>query len=533
MGDTTLGRAQLPGMRRLFADLLYDFPQVERFYPHPPSLDAASAAAAGIRLDSRHRQRLVDELGRQNQHGTAAVAASLERLADARSVVVATGQQVGLLGGPVFTLYKALTAVQCAAELTRRSTPAVPVFWLATEDHDLEEVNHAWAFTEAAAPKRLEATTTGSVGAAVGEIRLTNAQVDDFEACCQGLPYAADAVAYARAAYGEPTGFGSGFRALYRKLLADTGMLFLCPLEAGIRELAAPVMRSAIQRAPELTDALLRRGGVLRAAGYHQQVHFQESTSLLMLFEQAERVALKRKNGSYLAKARAYSSDDLLARLESSPLDVSPSALLRPVVQDFLLPTAALIAGPSEAAYLAQSSVLYENLLGRMPAVLPRATFTVLDEATRKLLERYEMTPADCMVQRGELTARVANAVVPPALRRTLDSRRAEIDGLLEEIAGALQKFDPTLGASFGNSRRKIGYQLEKSQSKVAREALRREATSQRHAARLADWVYPTENMQERVYSVLSFVAKFGPGFVEAIRAEIEPGCADHKVLAL
>ncbi|MCY4189103.1 MAG: bacillithiol biosynthesis BshC, partial [Bryobacterales bacterium] len=260
---------------------------------------------------------------------------------------------------------------------------------------------------------------------------------------------------------------------------------------------------------------------------------FQESTSLLMLFERARRIALKRKNGSFLSGSRAYSSEDLVSRLEHSPLDISPSALLRPVMQDFLLPTAALIAGPSEAAYLAQSSVLYEKLLERMPAVLPRATFTVLDGASAKLLRKYGLTAPQCLVPRREFEGLIANSLVPPSLGRKLAAGRAEIEGRLLAIESDLRAFDPTLAASFGLSRRKIEYQLDKSEGKVARESLRRGPRAQRHAAKLADWVYPRENMQERVYCALSLVAMFGTRFVDDIRAAVEPGSADHKLLCL
>ena len=146
MGAASLPLSKLPGTRRLYADLLYDFPGVGKFFPHRPSVEAAKEAATDVGLDGRHRQRLVDELRRQNHDGGAATVANLDRLASPGTVVVATGQQVGLLGGPVFTLYKVLTAVRCAEELTKRGTPAVPVFWLATEDHDLDEVNHNWVF---------------------------------------------------------------------------------------------------------------------------------------------------------------------------------------------------------------------------------------------------------------------------------------------------------------------------------------------------------------------------------------------------
>ena len=531
MHPAALSQADLPGTRPLYADLLRDFPSVSGFYPHAPSLEAAGVAARDIQLDPGHRQALVDELSRQNHDGSPAALENLDRLSAPGTVVVATGQQVGLLGGPAFTLYKALTAVRCARELTRRGTAAVPVFWLATEDHDLAEVNHNWLFGKSGEPCRVEAVTSGTSGAAVGEIQIEDARLDTVEALFDGMPFGPEASALARGAYGERRSFGHGFRALYRSLLADTGIVFLCPMAAGIRALAAPLVRSAIERVPELTDALLRRGTALLAAGYHQQVHFQGNTSLVMLFENDARVALKRKNGAYWTKARSYSRDELLGRLEASPLDISPSALLRPVMQDYLLPTAALVAGPSEAAYLAQASVLYEDLLGRMPAVLPRASFTVLDSATDKLLRKYGLSWTDCLVPRRELESAIAAAVVPAPLQAIVQSGRDEVGGSLERIESALREFDPTLATSFELSRNKIDYQLAKVQAKVSREALRRADTAQRHAARLSNALCPHDKLQERAYGVLPFLAQFGPSFVKRVSEAIRPSAPDHQLL--
>lgn len=533
MGVASLRQTELPGTRPIYTDLLYNFRGVGGFYAHPPTLEAAQSAAGEVRLARAHRRALVEELHRQNRDGGSQTQAHLARLADPRTVVVATGQQVGLLGGPVFTLYKALTAVRCAAELTRRGTSAVPVFWLATEDHDLAEVNQAWAFGEGGSPRRLEVPTQGPSGAAVGEIRVPDFRLDEFERLCSGLPFAQEAVALARESCTGAAGFGDSFRALYRKLLEPYGIVFLCPLQPRIRALAAPLLRRAIEQAPQLTDALLQRGSAMQAAGYHQQVHVQASTALVLLFEQSVRLGLKRKNGRYWTCGRSYTSQDLLARVGSTPQDVSPSALLRPVMQDYLLPTAALIAGPSEAAYLGQASVLYDALLGRMPAVLPRASFTVLDDASRKLLRRYGLTPLACMVQRSDLESRVAATLVPPPLQASLGTSREAIEEALRGIASALEGFDPTLAASFDVAGRKITYQLDKIQSKVAREALRRTESAQRHARHLADFVFPNHHPQERVFGTLPMLAKLGPSLVDRVARAIRPGCGDHAILEL
>lgn len=533
MAVRSIRQSELPGASPLFRDWVKDFAKVGSFYAHPPSVEGALAAASEVSLPAGRRKRLVDELAGQNGNGGAATAASLDRLSAPGTVVVATGQQVGLLGGPVFTLYKALTAVRLAEELTRRGTPAVPVFWLATEDHDLDEVNHAWAFDHAGQPHRIECVTEGPVGDAVDRMSVTDAGLDAFASFSERLPFADESLRLARGAYSRPGGFGSSFQALYRKILAGTGMVFLSPMSDGIRRLAAPLVKTSIDRAAGLTGLLLRRERRLADDGYHSQVRFRASSSLLMAFEDAGRRPLHRRNGAYWIGSRSWSTGELLARAEDRPSDLSPTALLRPVIQDFLLPTAAIVVGPSEAAYLAQSAVLYEDLLGRMPAVVPRESFTIVDTGCAKLLKRHGLEPDDCWVGRRDLDAAIAKGLVPAALRGTLESQADRIGSAMQRIEEGLLGFDPTLSASFRRSMAKIEYQLGRIRLKVEREALRRSDTARRHAAKLSGFLYPRGHLQERLYSVLSFIARFGTDFADRVRQAAEPGSGRHKVLEL
>ncbi len=526
-------QTELPGIRPLFAGLLYRFQEVEGFYRYPPVLDSAEAAAREIRLAPRLRADLTAELRRQNEGCGPQTAANLDRLEKPDTVVVATGQQVGLFGGPVFAVYKALTAVRFAAELTRRGTPAVPVFWLATEDHDIAEVDHAWGFSRDGGPAKLRAVTEGAAGAAVGTHKIADADLATLEELVRGFPFADEAAALAREAYADAPYFAEAFLALFRKLLCRFGLIFLCPMQREIRRLAAPFIEQAVERSPELTAKLLGRGRELERAGFHRQVHVDDETSLFFLFEKGVRVALKKHGGAYRAGTDRYSTGDLLARLRENPAAFSPNALLRPVMQDFLLPTAALIGGPAELAYLGQSAVLYESLLGRMPAFLPRATFTILDGRAAKLLERYRLTPAECFVPAAEIEERIAASLVPPELHGAFARSAQEIETAMRRTERRLSSFDPSLQASFSLSAGKIRYQLEKIQAKTARESLRRNETAQRHAAYLSGFLYPNRSLQERVYGVLPFLSKFGGDFVDRIAQAITPDCVDHQVLTL
>jgi bacillithiol biosynthesis cysteine-adding enzyme BshC len=533
MPCSCIRHTDLPHTSKLFADLVYHFDRVRALYPYPPlAPESFTAAAEQVRLDSTHRVRLVEALAEANRDGGAAALESLDRLSRPETLVVASGQQVGLYSGPVFTIYKALTAARLAAALNERGLPSVPVFWLATEDHDLDEVSHAWVFDAAGRPVRLQAAASPQPNQPVGEVRLNDNAAGALQAALAGLPLGDEVSRLAVKAYANGVTFASGFKQLLTRLLAPYGILLLDPQSPAMRRLAAPIVSRAIREAPELTAALLARGKELESAGYHIQVHMEEKTSLFFLLENGRRTALRRSGDSYTANGVAHSSAELLARLERSPDDFSPNALLRPIVQDHLLPTVAYIGGPAELAYLAQAEVLYRRLLGRMPVAVPRAGFTILDARAEKLLARYGLTVQDVFAGAPAVEQRIAASLIPAALQETFHSSHGQIENSLGRLDAQLLAFDPTLAAALTKSRRKIEYQFSKVQAKTARESLRRSDRARADAAYLSGLIFPEKTLQERLYSVLPFLARHGMDLIGQLYASIRFDCPDHQVLA-
>ncbi len=525
---------ELPHTTRLFADLVYHFDRVQRFYPYPPfGAGSFAAAAEAVRVDPAHRRALVEALAAENRDAGAAAQEHLDLLSRPGTYAVASGQQVGLYTGPVFTIYKALSAARLAAQLTQRGIPAAPVFWLATEDHDLEEINHVWVFDQANRPVRLEAAAEDGDRRPVGRVRIAEAATQALRETLGGLPFGPEIAALAGEAYASGATFGAAFKALLKRLLEPYGVLLLDPLAPEVRRLAAPLVRRAIAAAPELTGALLERGRQLESAGYHVQVHVEEKTSLFFLLEGGRRTALRRSGDAYAANGVTHPTAELLARLDRSPEDFSPNALLRPVVQDYLLPTVAYIGGPAELAYLAQSEVIYRRLLGRMPVALPRACFTLLDARAAKLLERYDLRVTDVMQGAAALELKVAEKLIPAALHRAFDEAQVRIHDALALVRSRLREFDPTLEAAMEKSQRKIQYQFSKIQSKAGRESLRRAERARQDAAYLLRLVFPEKTLQERIYSVLPFLARHGLGLIERLHHAVRFDCPDHQVLVV
>ena len=522
---------QIPSSSRLFLDFLYAPDRVSGFYPGLPGCEHAAVAAEAITLSPERRRALVEALGPLNAAGGERVRRNLERLAEPGVVAVVTGQQAGLFGGPAYSLYKALTAVRMAERLEERGTPAVPVFWIATEDHDLAEVDHAWTLSPHEGPLKLQAGTSGPANRPVGGVRIDRSPLEELAASLKGLPFADETMALMRETYPDGATLGEAFAALFQHLLAPYGVVLIEPMNPGYRRLGAPLLADAVRRLPDLMEALEERGRELEAAGYHQQVALSAHLSLLFHIENGRRTPIQRQGERFHVNGRDWTAAELAADIEAHPEAFSPNALLRPVVQDSVLPTAAFIGGPAEVAYFAQSQTIYERLLGRMPAVLPRAAFTLLDHRASKLLARFDLNAADCFTHLEALRERIAVRLTPAALRQKLDVQTRRVDGALDEMADALAAFDPTLLEALERSRRKITYQLEKTARKTARECLRRDGLAERDAAYLFELVYPHKRLQERVYAVPALYARFGPEVVETVRQSIRLDCPDHQSL--
>ncbi|MBZ5676818.1 MAG: bacillithiol biosynthesis cysteine-adding enzyme BshC [Acidobacteriia bacterium] len=311
---------------------------------------------------------------------------------------------------------------------------------------------------------------------------------------------------------------------MLRALAVTSGMMDYLPLDSQLRNVGAPFMADALAAAPELKKGLLNRNKELTAAGYHAQVNVEESTSLFFLLENGERVTLRKKDAEF-------------ADLRDRAADVSPNALLRPVWQDYLFPTVAYVGGPGELAYFAQSQVIYDRLLGRMPVAVSRASLTLLDARAAKLISRYSLTIPETLVPEEALKERIAHALIPKTVASLFEETSGEITRRLDLLGSGLETFDPTLAAALGKSRAKVLYQIEKLRKKTERETLRRDARASEEARYLSSLLYPHRHMQERFYSILPFLAQHGAqhglDLVDRLYEVVQVNCPDHRVVTL
>jgi bacillithiol biosynthesis cysteine-adding enzyme BshC len=531
--------SDLPHVSRLFADYLAMGESAESVVRgwYGPGVQAGPLSGGWMGQDVavEHAERLAQLLLEQAEGFGAgpAAKANIERLRHGARAVV-TGQQVGLFGGPLLTLLKAATAVARAREAEARTgVPHVPVFWLATEDHDLAEVDQV----SLPGKRELETLRLGlqGHGREVGGVAL-GAQVQGV------LDQASELLAWApvcdllRECYTPEATLGGAFGRFLTKVFDAHGLVVMDAAGRAFHALGAKALRAGIEQAAELEEALLKRTAELEAAGYGAQVLVKAGASLLFLLDEATgaRTALRRVGDGWKAGTRSYTTTELLKILEAAPERLSPNALLRPVFQDTILPTAAYVGGPAEVAYFAQSAVVFEQVLGRVTAVLPRFSATVIGPAVGAVMDRHgvELGQLFAVKTAEELAVRLGARAMPIEGKRKLAAAGNALEAELGALTGYLAAVDESLGRSADVAASKMRYQMGRLRRMAARFELEKEASLRKHAETVMLTLYPDGHLQERVIGGAWFLA-MDDGLVDRLVVEAGQMCLGHGVIRI
>lgn len=537
--------AQIPHTTRLFSDFLAYSPQVRPFYRHSPHFSEwLKEEASALRYNGARRERVSAILERQNRSWDASpqTLANLGRLRQGAAAVV-TGQQVGLFGGPMFALYKALTAVKLAEEASKAGVDAVPVFWLATSDHDLAEVNHVAFPGSDGALQTITTTSHDVTGAPVSAVHLGEEILPAVEQAA-ALLGETDATRLLREAYRPGENLGTAFARLYSRLFAEWGVILLDASDPELHRLAEPIYRAAIEDAEKLSGALLVRGESLERAGYHQQVKVVPSTVLLFTLHEGARTPIHRLAGEHADEKNVFvighedgaeriSQDALLAQIAAAPEKFSPNVLLRPVVQDYLLPTLAYAGGAAEAAYFSQAGAVYEFVLGRVTAVVPRFSATLIEPKMQRLLERYGIGLRDVLNGPEALRQGLAARSLPGELQAAFDAAKQSLESKLAAIREKLERLDRTLVEAAQTAGSKMHYQLDRLYAQAVRAESQKGEVVGRHAETLSQALFPDKGLQERGIGGMAFIARYGLGFLQQLYEEMQTDCHDHQVIEL
>jgi bacillithiol biosynthesis cysteine-adding enzyme BshC len=428
-----------------------------------------------------------------------------------------------------------MTAVRWAQQLTESGTDAVPVFWLATEDHDLAEVNHCFWVGRNGLEKFELKHGKEVAGMRVGEVPLGNNVLELVHRAAALLegPAAEEIARALEASYRPEESLGSAFGKLMARLLSDKGVILLDPLDKRLHRIVSGVYRKAIEANDQLIRELVARSELLDRSGYHAQVKVTDQSTLLFLNVDGRRLPLRRQGDQFVAGRAKLSQSEVLDRIENAPESVTPNVLLRPIVQDALLPTAAYVGGPAETAYMAQAEVVYRQLLGRMPAILPRAGFTLIETQIARLLKKYRLTISDVLRGRQHLRRTMEQQSVPKGLARRFAENEKTLRRVLKGLQAPLRKLDKTLLGALESSERKMLYQLTKLQGKAGRAENLRTGVLDKHERMLLDSLDPQHGLQERSLCLLPFLAAHGRELLDELERRSIACPAQHQVVFL
>jgi bacillithiol biosynthesis cysteine-adding enzyme BshC len=541
----TLPFERIPHQSRLFLDYLRDPLALKKFYPsavrfHHELAERRDEVLAAHKVD---RRALCDALEAMNRNwgANAETLANISRLREADCLAVVSGQQAGLFTGPLYTLYKALSAVKLAGCLTQRGTPAVPVFWIATEDHDFAEVAAAEFIGCDCRLARVEVSgAMHKEGAPVGQVQLDESIDETIKRLLEVLPdteFTPEVEKLLRETWRQGSGYGEAFARMMTKLLAPHGLILLDPLDPQLKALAAPLYAEAARRAPEIAAAVDERSRELETAGYHAQV--VTSPNAFPLFQHTPdgvRHAVSRtEGGRYKAKdlREEFTVEELAEKAAREPESFSPNVTLRAVVQDYLLPTVAYFGGAAEIAYFAQTAEVYRVLDRPATPILHRASMTIVERRTWRTLERYNLGLSDLFEGLDAVLARVVEEHLGAETAQSFNHAEASVNRELDALQEQLRSVDPTLSDALETGRRKINYQLEGLRTRFHRAQMSRDRAAHRQLERAFAALYPEKTLQERHINITSLLARHGAYVINWIYDAINLSSSDHQIVYL
>jgi uncharacterized protein YllA (UPF0747 family) len=504
----------LPSTPRFFLDYVQNWEKVDRFFCHHHSLEAVSRfARQRAEMTLPHRGELAAALGRQQARWGGSASAA-EKLASG-AVAVVTGQQAGLFTGPLYAVLKALTAVKLARFLEDRGIAALPVFWIASDDHDHQEIEWAALLDRDSVVRRVRAQVADGTRTPAGWLRFGDDIERTLAACFECLPeseFAAEVRSEVSAAYAPGVSPVDAFGSMMTRLFSGTPLVLVDPLDPSMRELCGEVLATAAERVEDVRAGVLERTRTIREAGYPEQVHVDESFTGLFAINGTSRDGL----------------DSLDRSVSSSSL--SPNVLLRPVVQDALLPTASYVGGPAEIAYLAQAGAIYDVLNVPMPPVFPRISATLVEPPVARILKKYDLGVEDVFSGENVLRSRMVSQTHDAEI---FDEVRGEIEAQAERLRPVLGEVDQTLNGALDNSIQKIRHQVNTLQSRFVNAEARRNEVLDRQLATLTNRLFPEKKLQERVVNVTSFLVRYGWNLASLMDSALQLDGTTHQIVEL
>jgi bacillithiol biosynthesis cysteine-adding enzyme BshC len=477
------------------------------------------------RFDRAARERAVAAL----QVPEGADAGRLERFVEEGGYMVTTGQQPGLYGGPLYSIHKALTAVRLAEALEARlGKPVLPVFWVASDDHDWAEANHADVINVANELQRFQlGSPEGDRTPPLHRISLPEEADQRLDELVEALPdtdFSGPYLELIRDGFKAGSSMPAGFHAFLQGILGRFGVFFTDAADPAVKSASMNLLLAELGRAEEMESVLQGTADALVAAGYDLQVPIMDGGVNLFLEGPSGRERLYREGSDFRLRTsgEVVDADAIGARVEADPLVLSPNVLFRPVVESAVFPTLAYVGGPGEMAYFAQLRAYFEAHEIQMPVVYPRWAAAPVETKIRKVLSKFGVEIGDLNRPFHEISSDIAREEVPDDVRAAIGKLRGALGAGVGELQKAATRVDPTLKGTVQHLRSQAFAALDDVEKKVTA-AVKRESEitlSQLEKAQLH--LFPNGKPAERVQSPLYFLTRYGDAVLDGLYEAFE-----------
>jgi bacillithiol synthase len=526
-------------IRPLAGDYAFNFSRVAALYAgDPSSRHAWTETITRVRTHPRPHAAVAAMLGAQQARRSAPPAArdASARLANAQTVAILTGQQAGAFGGPLFTLLKAVTALQLAKRTSHEhQADVVVIFWVDAEDHDWDEVGSCTVLDAAFQPRTVTLPPPEGAGERPVALLTLDGRVeqtlDELAAALGTTEFSEGVLAALRAAYRPGVGMADAFARWLETLLGPYGLIVFDASDPASKPLVADLFARELRggRTAALASAA---GEQLASLGHQPQVTPQPDSVALFHLDGARR-PLRRQGDTVLAGDASFTIDALTEQLKTSPDRFSPNVLLRPIVQDTLFPSICYVAGPSEVAYLGQLRGVYESFGVPMPLIYPRSTATLIDSATARFLSRYDAPIEQLQQQDESFLNRLLEAQIPASVEAALRDAAAALQDKMTRVIEAMPAVDPTLAGAAKTTLSKMEHDLQALQNKMIQAVKRRDETLRRQFTRAQAQIFPMGHPQERTLGVVYFLNRYGPGLIERLFQELPLELGQHWIITV
>jgi bacillithiol biosynthesis cysteine-adding enzyme BshC len=536
--------SDIPGNHNLFLDYLYEFDNVKEFYKIN-FRDKEEYLKTFRKVAESHdhsREILVNALNDQYSDfsPSSKTQKNISSLGNKNTLAVVTGQQLGIMGGPLYTLYKIITAIKLSSSLSEKYDDYnfVPIFWLEGDDHDFNEVRGLNLINDNNEIKKiaydhelLEDENKGSVG----NLLLTdslNAFFAELESNLRSTEYTPSLLEKLKTIYSIGKTFKQSFKELLFWIFDQYGLILFDPQDKKIKELLKPVFKKEITDFRIHTEKLVHVSAKLEEI-YHAQVKvrpinlfysYEEGRYLIEPVEEEFRLKRKRKK---------FTQEELLALIETEPEKFSSNVLLRPICQDFVLPTVFYIGGPSEVSYFAQIMPLYDFYKIEAPIVYPRSSATILEKNISSIIEKYEIDLNQLLLDPEKLKKKIidsiSNSSIDTIFNETVNNIAREMDQLKEKLF----EFDKTLSDSASKYSERILKYVGELKGKALEAQGRKFETTIRQIDKVTNSILPNSVLQEREINFIYFANKYSMDILKHIFDELSINKFEHQIISL